>query len=196
MTNNKRILEIYKKTGALLSGHFILSSGLHSEIYLQSALVLSIPKYLKIISNALSIEIKKVIDEELIDLIVSPAMGAVVIGSKIGEELNKKAIFLERVNKNFTLRRGFQIPKETRVLIIEDVITTGKSSVECIDCVESFGGKVLGLASIIDRSEKELNLGVVTISLLKINAPTYSSNNLPKKLENIPIVKPGSRFLV
>ena len=196
MTNNKKILEIYKKTGALLSGHFILSSGLHSEIYLQSALVLSIPKYLKIISNALSIEIKKVIDEELIDLIVSPAMGAVVIGSKIGEELNKKAIFLERVNKNFTLRRGFQIPKETRVLIIEDVITTGKSSVECIDCVESFGGKVLGLASIIDRSEKELNLGVVTISLLKINAPTYSSNNLPKKLENIPIVKPGSRFLV
>ena len=196
MTNNKKILEIYKKTGALLSGHFILSSGLHSEIYLQSALVLSIPKYLKIISNALSIEIKKVIDEELIDLIVSPAMGAVVIGSKIGEELNKKAIFLERVNKNFSLRRGFQIPKKTRVLIIEDVITTGKSSAECIDCVESFGGKVLGLASIVDRSEKDLNLGVDMISLLKIHAPTYSHNNLPKKLENIPIDKPGSRFLV
>ena len=97
MTNNKNILEIYKKTGALLSGHFILSSGLHSEIYLQSALVLSIPKYLKIISKALSIEIKRIIDEELIDLIVSPAMGAVIIGSKIGEEFDKKAVSLKKI---------------------------------------------------------------------------------------------------
>ena len=128
MKNIKDILKIYKQTGALLKGHFVLSSGLHSEIYLQSAIVLSIPKYLKIVSSALATSIEKSVKREFIDLIVSPAMGGVIIGSKVGEQLNKKAIFLERVNKKFKLRRGFRIEKNSRVLVVEDVVTTGKSS--------------------------------------------------------------------
>ena len=130
MKNIKDILKIYKQTGALLKGHFVLSSGLHSEIYLQSAIVLSIPKYLKIVSSALAISIEKSVKREFIDLIVSPAMGGVIIGSKVGEQLNKKAIFLEWVNKKFKLRRGFRIEKNSRVLVVEDVVTTGKSSLE------------------------------------------------------------------
>ncbi len=192
---NNNILKIYKKTGALLNGHFVLSSGMHSPVYLQSALVLSVPKYLKIVASALVNEINKVINTDLIDVVVSPAMGGIIIGSKIGEELDKKAIFLERVNKEFTFRRGFSINRNERVLIIEDVITTGKSSKECIACIKNYGGIVLAVASIIDRSEKVLNLGSKYISLLKIKAPVYSSDKLPINLKKIPIDKPGSRFL-
>ena len=139
--------------------------------------------------------INKVINTDLIDVVVSPAMGGIIIGSKIGEELDKKAIFLERVNKEFKFRRGFSINRNERVLIIEDVITTGKSSKECIACIKNYGGIVLAVASIIDRSEKVLNLGSKYISLLKIKAPVYSNNNLPINLKKIPIDKPGSRFL-
>ena len=195
MKNIKDILKIYKQTGALLKGHFVLSSGLHSEIYLQSAIVLSIPKYLKIVSSALATSIEKSVKREFIDLIVSPAMGGVIIGSKVGEQLNKKAIFLERVNKKFKLRRGFRIEKNSRVLVVEDVVTTGKSSLECIKKIESYGGKIAAVASIVDRSEKKVELGTKFISLLKIHAPVFPNNNLPKKLKDIPVTKPGSRFL-
>ena len=122
-------------------------------------------------------------------------MGGIVIGSRIGEELNKKSIFLERVNSQFSLRRGFKVKKNDRVLIVEDVITTGKSSKECIKCVEKFGAKVLAVASIVDRSTSGVKLGMKQISLIKIDAPIYLNKDLPEKLKKLPAKKPGSRFL-
>ena len=195
LKENNEILKIYKKEKALLEGHFILSSGKRSSVYLQSAIVLSIPEHLKKISLALVENIKKIIEIDKINLVVSPAMGGVVIGSKIGEVLNKKAIFLERVNGNFTLRRGFQIFKNDKVLLVEDVLTTGKSSLESIECIKSFGAEVICLASIIDRSHTNLEFDCPYTSLAKINAPIYSERDLPLTLKKIPAVKPGSRFL-
>ena len=195
LTENNEILKIYKKEKALLEGHFILSSGKRSSVYLQSAIVLSIPEHLKKISLALVENIKKIIKIDKINLVVSPAMGGVVIGSKIGEVLNKKAIFLERVNGSFTLRRGFQIFKNDKVLLVEDVLTTGKSSLESIDCIKSFGAEVMCLASIIDRSNNNLEFDCPYTSLAKINAPIFSETDIPSTLKKIPAVKPGTRFL-
>ena len=195
LIENNEILKIYKKEKALLEGHFILSSGKRSSVYLQSAIVLSIPAHLKKISLALVENIKKIIEIDKINLVVSPAMGGVVIGSKIGEVLNKQAIFLERVNGSFTLRRGFQILKNDKVLLVEDVLTTGKSSLESIDCINSFGAEVMCLASIIDRSNNNLEFDCPYTSLAKINAPIFSETDIPLTLKKIPAVKPGSRFL-
>ena len=195
LKENNEILKIYRKEKALLEGHFILSSGKRSSVYLQSAIVLSIPEHLKKISLALVENIKKIIEIDKINLVVSPAMGGVVIGSKIGEVLNKKAIFLERVNGSFTLRRGFQIFKNDKVLLVEDVLTTGKSSLESIDCIKSFGAEVMCLASIIDRSNHNLEFDCPYTSLAKINAPIFSETDIPLTLKKIKAVKPGSRFL-
>ena len=195
LIENNEILKIYKKEKALLEGHFILSSGKRSSVYLQSAIVLSIPAHLKKISLALVENIKKITEIDKVNLVVSPAMGGVVIGSKIGEVLNKQAIFLERVNGSFTLRRGFQISKNDKVLLVEDVLTTGKSSLESIDCINSFGAEVMCLASIIDRSNNNLEFDCPYTSLAKINAPIFSETDIPLALKKITAVKPGSRFL-
>ena len=195
LIENNEILEIYKKEAALQEGHFILSSGKHSSVYLQSAIVLSIPKYLNKIASAMVLNIKKMIEIDNVNLVVSPAMGGVIIGSKIGEILNKKSIFLERVNSKLTLRRGFKIFENDKILLIEDVLTTGKSSYESIECIEYFGAEVICLASIIDRSEKNLNLECPYTSLVKINAPIFTNDNIPLNLSEIPAVKPGSRFI-
>ena len=187
-------LKILKETNALLEGHFILSSGLHSDKYIQCAKLLSFPTKAEKICKALSNKIKK--NFKKIDLILAPAMGGVVIGYEIGRLLKKETIFCERVNGKFILRRGFKIKKGSKVLIIEDVITTGKSSLECAKLIKKAKASSVGFATIIDRSTKKtLKIKKKIISHLKINVPTFRKNQLPKDLELIPIRTPGSRFI-
>ena len=194
MLSHKKSLDILKKTNALLEGHFVLSSGLHSSKYIQCAKLLSFPNLAKEICSSLAKKIKKKFKS--IDLILAPAMGGVIIGYEIGKLLKKETIFCERVNGLFTLRRGFYIEKGAKVLIIEDVITTGKSSLECVKLITKSGGKLLGFASIIDRStKKSLKIKKNIISHMKINVPVFKKNNLPVDLKNTPITVPGSRFI-
>jgi len=194
MLSHKKSLSILKKTNALLEGHFVLSSGLHSPKYIQCAKLLSYPHLAKDICESLAKKIKK--NFKKIDLILAPAMGGVIIGYEIGRLLKKETIFCERVDGKFKLRRGFNIKKNSRVLIIEDVITTGKSSLECVKLIKKSKAKHLGFASIINRSSKKsLKIKSKIISHLKIEVPTYKKNELPNELRNIKITKPGSRFL-
>jgi len=194
MLSHKKSLNILKKTNALLEGHFVLSSGLHSSKYIQCAKLLSFPNLADKICKSLANKIKKRFKK--IDLILAPAMGGVIIGYEIGKLLKKETIFCERVNGKFSLRRGFNIKKGTRVLIIEDVITTGKSSLECVKLIKKAKAKLLGFASIIDRSTKQsLKIKTKIISHLKIEVPTYRANNLPKELKLLPVTKPGSRYI-
>ena len=194
MLSHEKSLNILKKTNALLEGHFVLSSGLHSAKYIQCAKLLSFPHLSKDICNSLAKKIKKKFKS--IDLILAPAMGGVIIGYEIGKILKKETIFCERVNGKFTLRRGFHIKKGSKVLIIEDVITTGKSSLECVKLITKPGAKLIGFASIIDRSTKNsLKIKKNIISHMKIDVPTFKKNNLPESLKNTPITVPGSRFI-
>ena len=194
MLSLKKSLNILRKTNDLLEGHFVLSSGLHSSKYIQCAKLLSFPNQADKICKSLANKIKKNFTK--IDLILAPAMGGVIIGYEIGKLLKKETIFCERVNGIFTLRRGFSIKKNVNVLIIEDVITTGKSSLECVKLIKKAKAKLVGFASIIDRSDKKtLKIKNKIISHLKIDVPTYSSNNLPAELKKIPITIPGSRFI-
>ena len=195
MLSYKESLKILKKTNALLEGHFVLSSGFHSQKYVQCAKLLSYPKKASKICKSLSKKIKKNFSK--IDLILSPAMGGVIIGYEVGKLLNTETIFCERVKKKFQLRRGFKIKKKTRVLIVEDVITTGKSSLECSKLVQKYKGKILGFACIIDRSEKKKLLikNKKIISQIKLNIPVFKKKNLPDHLKKISITKPGSRFI-
>jgi len=194
MLSHRKSLNILKKTNALLDGHFVLSSGLHSSRYVQCAKLLSYPHLAKSICLSLSNKIRK--NYKNIDLILSPAMGGIIIGYEIGKLLKKETIFCERVKGSFKLRRGFNIKSKSRVLIIEDVITTGKSSLECVKLITKPGAKLIGFASIIDRSTKNsLKIKKNIISHMKIDVPTFKKNNLPESLKNIPITVPGSRFI-
>jgi len=194
MLSLKKSLNILKKTDALLEGHFVLSSGLHSSKYIQCAKLLSFPDKAQSICKSLANKIKK--NFKKIDLILAPAMGGVVIGYEIGRLLKIETIFCERVNGKFTLRRGFSIKKNSKVLIIEDVITTGKSSLECVQLIKKSKASLVGFASIIDRSTKKtLKIKQKIISHLKIDVPTYKPNQLPKELKVIPVTKPGSRHI-
>ena len=194
MLSHKKSLNILKKTNALLEGHFVLSSGLHSSKYIQCAKLLSFPHLAKDVCVSLAKKIKKKI--KLIDMILAPAMGGVIIGYEIGKLLKKETIFCERIDGKFALRRGFHIKKGTKVIIIEDVITTGKSSLECVKLITKAGAKLVGFASIIDRSTKKtLKIKKNIISHMKIDVPTYKKSNLPEALKNTPIIVPGSRFI-
>ena len=194
MLSPKKSLNILRKTNALLEGHFVLSSGLHSPKYIQCAKLLSYPHLAKDICKSLANKIKK--NFKQIDLILAPAMGGVVIGYEIGRLLKKETIFCERVEGKFKLRRGFSIKKGSKVLIIEDVITTGKSSLECVKLIHKSKAKLLGFASIIDRSSKNsLKIKSKIVSHLKIDAPTFKKDQLPDDLKKIKITKPGSRFI-
>ena len=195
MLSLKKSLNILKKTNALLEGHFILSSGLHSSKYIQCAKLLSFPYLADKICKSLAKKIKKKFKN--IDLILAPAMGGVIIGYEIGKLLKKETIFCERVNGKFTLRRGFSIKKNSKVLIVEDVITTGKSSLECARLIKKFKSKVVGYACLINRSSKS-SLKIKDkdiVSQIKLEIPTYKKNDLPIGLKKIPITKPGSRYL-
>jgi orotate phosphoribosyltransferase len=194
MLSLKKSLNILKKTNALLEGHFVLSSGLHSSRYIQCAKLLSYPHLADKICKSLANKIKNNFGK--IDVILAPAMGGIIIGYEIGKILKKETIFCERVNGKFMLRRGFKIQKGFNVLIIEDVITTGKSSMECVKLIKKSKAKLVGFASIIDRSTKK-SLKIKRkkiISHLKISVPTYKKNNLPKNLASTKITTPGSRF--
>ena len=194
MLSPKKSLSILKKTNALLEGHFVLSSGLHSSKYIQCAKLLSFPYIANKICQSLSKKIKK--NFKKIDLILAPAIGGIVIGYEIGRLLKKETIFCERVKGKFTLRRGFSIKKKSKVLIVEDVITTGKSSLECVKLINKSKAKLLGFACIIDRStKKNLQIKKKIISHLKIDVAVYKKNKLPKFLKSTPINVPGSRFI-
>ena len=194
MLSHKKSLDILKKTNALLEGHFVLSSGLHSSKYIQCAKLLSYPVLAEKICKSLANKIKKKFKK--IDLILAPAMGGIIIGYEMGKLLKKETIFCERVNGKFTLRRGFNIKKRSKVLIIEDVITTGKSSMECVKLIKKANATLLGFASIIDRSTKKtLKIKTGITSHLKIDVPTFSEKQLPSSLKLIPITTPGSRFI-
>ena len=194
MLSHKKSLDILRKTNALLEGHFILSSGLHSSKYIQCAKLLSHPSKAEKICKSLAFKIKK--NFKKFDVILAPAIGGIIIGYEIGRILKKETIFCERVKGKFTLRRGFNIKKGSKVIIIEDVITTGKSSMECNKLIKRSKASVIGFATIIDRSTKKtLRIKKKIVSHLKIDVPTYKSNKLPEELKSVPISVPGSRFI-
>ena len=193
MLSLEESLKILKETKALIEGHFILSSGLHSPKYVQCAQLMSKPSKAAQICQSLAKKIK--IELNNIDLILSPAMGGIVVGYEIGKLLGVETIFSERVNGKFQLRRDFKIKQNTNVLIVEDVITTGKSSIECSNLVKINKANIIGYACIIDRSDGKTVINDKIISQIKLNIPTYKKENLPKELISIDPVKPGSRNL-
>ena len=193
MLSYKESLKILKETDALIEGHFVLSSGLHSDKYVQCAKLLSKPKKAKDLCLSLSEKIKE--KYKNINLILSPAVGGIIIGYEIGRILNIETIFAERVNGNFTLRRGFKINKGQKILIVEDVITTGKSSLECSKLIKKENAEIIGYACIIDRSNGKSKIDEKIVSQIEIEIPTYKKENLPKHLQNIKPIKPGSRSL-
>jgi len=193
MLSYEESLKTLKETNALIDGHFILSSGLHSAQYVQCAQLLSKPEMSANFCESFAEKISKEFKE--IDLILSPAMGGVIVGYEIGRLLKKETIFSERVNGQFMLRRDFKILKKSKVLVVEDVITTGKSSIECSKLAEIAGGDVVGFACLIDRSNGHSSIKKKIISQIEINIPTYKEDNLPKNLISLPAIKPGSRML-
>ena len=193
MLSLKESLKILKETNALIEGHFILSSGLHSPKYVQCAQLMSKPHHAIKICESLAYKIKNELNN--FDLILSPAIGGIIVGYEIGKLLNKQTIFSERVNGMFKLRRDFEIKKGDKVLIVEDVITTGKSSIECSKLVTINKADIVGYACIIDRSNNKSQIKEKIVSQVKLNIPTYDKDKLPKELQLIKAVKPGSRGL-
>jgi len=191
MTDDE-ILDEFRAAEALLEGHFILSSGLRSPRYLQCARVLMVPERAERLARALAAKIPNAVRES-IDVVVSPAMGGVIIGHEMGRALGRPAIFVERPEGRFELRRGFRLNEGDRVVMVEDVVTTGLSSREAIAAIEQAGGKVVGAASLVDRSGGTADLGVPYTPLIRIDVPTYAADQLPAELQAIPAIKPGSR---
>lgn len=189
---DEEILAEFRAADALLEGHFILSSGLRSPRYLQCARVLMDGARAGRLASALAAKLPADLRES-IDVVVSPAMGGVIIGHEMGRALARPAMFLERPDGVFHFRRGFALEKGQRVLMVEDVVTTGLSSREAIKAVEEAGGIVVGEAALVDRSSGKADLGVPFTPLIRIDVPTYDANALPDELAAIPAVKPGSR---
>lgn len=186
---NQNILEIFYKTNALLNGHFLLTSGRHSNQYFQCALVLQYPEYNQIICEKIANHFK---DFE-IDAVIAPAIGGIVVGQEVARQLNKKFIFAEREDKNLTLRRGFKIEEDKKYLVCEDVVTTGGSVFEVIEIIKHNGGIVNGVGFIVDRSNGKVNFGVPQFSTVKLDVVSYSPEECPLCKQGIELVKPGSR---
>ena len=186
------ILQLFKDSGALLEGHFILSSGRRSGNYLQCARVLMNAERAGKLARAMVQKLPREVRQD-IDLVVSPAMGGLIIGHEVGRALDRDAIFLERPEGTFELRRGFAITPGQKILMVEDVVTTGLSSRQAIEAVEAEGGIVIGEVALVDRSAGEVDLGVPFYPLVSINFPVYDADALPPELEAIPATKPGSR---
>ncbi|GAA3901341.1 orotate phosphoribosyltransferase [Sphingomonas limnosediminicola] len=192
MMTDDEILDEFRAADALLEGHFILSSGLRSPRYLQCARVLMDPARAERLATALAAKLPAGIRDD-IDAVVSPAMGGVIIGHEMGRSLGKPAMFVERPQGVFELRRGFRLEPGQRVLLVEDVVTTGLSSREAIAAIEAAGGKVIAAASLVDRSGGAADLGVPYTPLIRIDVPTYAADAVPAELAAIPAIKPGSR---
>ena len=188
---NEEYLDIFRQTGALLEGHFVLTSGRHSSSYFQCAKVLQHPKYLNFFSKIISDHFQT-LD---INTVISPAVGGIVIGTSVGGELDKKTIFAERENGKMMLRRGFSISEGEKVLVVEDVVTTGGSVKEVMETVEDLGGEVVGVAVIVDRSNGKVILHDNQFSIVKLQVESFDENEVPAELATIPIEKPGSRSL-
>ena len=191
MTDDEIIAE-FRNAKALLEGHFILSSGLRSSRYLQCARVLMDAARAERLARALAAKLPADVRES-IDVVVSPALGGVIIGHEMGRALGRPAMFVERPDGVFGLRRGFALKAGDKVLMVEDVVTTGLSSKEAIVAIEAAGGKVVAAASLVDRSGGSVDLGVPFVPLIRIDVPTYAADALPESLAAIPAVKPGSR---
>lgn len=188
-----QVLDEFRAADALLQGHFLLSSGLHSPAYLQCARVMMNADRGARLCAELARKLNIATGEGAIDMVVSPAMGGVVVGYEMGRQLGVPAIFTERVDDGLELRRGFSIEPGARVLMAEDIITTGKSSRECIDCITANGGVVVAASCLIDRSDGAVDLGLPLFSLAGLAVPAYAADNLPPELAGTPAVKPGSR---
>jgi len=191
-TTEAEVLAEFRAAGALLEGHFILSSGLHSPSYLQCARVLMDPKRAARLAEALAATIPDALREE-IDIVVSPAMGGVVIGHEMGRALGVEALFIERPQGTFELRRGFRLAPGQRALLVEDVVTTGLSSREAMTAIGEAGGVVIAAAALVDRSGGGADLGVPFFPLIRLTVPSYAEAELPPELAAIPPEKPGSR---
>tara|TARA_B000000557_G_scaffold244316_1_gene225834 strand:+ start:1466 stop:2041 length:576 start_codon:yes stop_codon:yes gene_type:complete len=189
--NYKQIIDIFKKTNALLDGHFILTSGRHSSTYFQCAKVLQYPEYLAAFSILIANEFEKLKP----DVIISPAIGGIVLGTEVGAQLGCRTIFAERKENKMVIRRGFEINPNDNVLIIEDVITTGGSVKEVMDLVTNSSGNIIGVGVLVDRSNGKANLHPNQFSIIELEAISYKDSEIPEDLALIPIQKPGSRYL-
>ena len=189
---DEEILTEFRAADALLEGHFILSSGLRSPRYLQCARVLMEPARAERLARALAAKLPQAVREQ-VESVVSPALGGVIIGHEMGRALGKPAMFVERPQGTFELRRGFRLEPGTKVLMVEDVVTTGLSSREAIDALRAAGGDVVAEAALVDRSSGKADLGIPFYPLIRIDVPTYEADELPAELASIPAVKPGSR---
>ena len=186
------LLDLYRRSGALLDGHFRLTSGLHSPGYLQCALVLQHPQHAEALGRAIADRVRDV----RATVVLSPALGGVVIGQEVGRALGVRAIFCERQDGALVLRRGFTLDPDDRVLVVEDVMTTGGSTRETMQVAKAAGGQVVGAASIVDRSGGTIHFDVPFTSLLEIGLPTYEPDTCPLCAQGLPVVKPGSRPVV
>ncbi len=196
MSNQEQNITLLKDCNALLEGHFILSSGLHSKYYVQCAKIMSNPKFAQDFCAKLVSKLKDTIDIGAIDKVVAPAMGGVIVGYEIARQLGKENVFCERVDGQFALRRGFDLAEGEKVLVVEDVLTTGKSSLETYDCIREYGAEIIAETCLIRRNPEITDLdGVPIIPLLDLSFPTYKEEELPEDIANIPVQKPGSRFI-
>jgi len=190
--SEEEILAEFRAAGALLEGHFVLSSGLHSPRYLQCARVLMDPMRASRLASSLASKMPRELRSQ-IEVVVSPAMGGIIIGHEMGRALGVEAMFVERPTGSFELRRGFRLEPGQKILLVEDVVTTGLSSREAIAAIEEAGGEVIGAAALVDRSGGEADLGVPFFPLVSFVVPTYPADALPPELAAIPAEKPGSR---